>query len=88
VATNYYDWVAGKGGTFGEKEMTAMRAFARKNNLPTPDILSPEGQKAVADIDPIIEEVHRTQQMFEDSPLAKMGTIEGKAVTWSCYESL
>jgi len=45
-----------------------------------PTFSVPEGQKAVADIDPIIEEVHRTQQMFEDIPLAKMGTIEGKAV--------
>jgi hypothetical protein len=80
IANNYYDWISGKGGTFSEKEMTAMRTYARAHKLPTPDILSPDGQKAVSDIDPIIEEVKRTQKEFQDSGLADMGLLEGKTV--------
>lgn len=60
----YQDWASGGPAPSG-KELTAVQQYAANNNLPTPQALSAGGQKAIAAIDPVLDEVKRTKTMLE-----------------------
>lgn len=60
----YQDWASGGPAPSG-KELTAVQQYAAANNLPTPQALSAGGQKAIAAIDPVLDEVKRTKTMLE-----------------------
>jgi hypothetical protein len=69
----------------------AVQDIMAKKGWEVPTPYSPVGQKAIASIDPIIDEVKRVQQMMDESGIAKMGTSEGKkrlAENWIKYNYL
>lgn len=77
IASNYRDWIAGR-ATLSDKEQTAARSYAASHGLPTPEILSPSGQKAVASIQPIYDEVRRAKKLLESAGLHKMSDVDSK----------
>ncbi len=84
IANNYNDWVAGK-ASLSEKEQTAARQYAQSHGLPTPDQLSPSGQKAIASLQPILDEIDHAQQLIKAQKLDTMSEVESKLALGKAY---
>ena len=76
VIQKYKDWVNGGPAPTG-KELTAVQDLISKNpGLTTPTPMSPTGQKALATIDPIMEEVDRALGTMDKLKIDKMGKTD------------
>ncbi len=84
IAQNYNDWIAGK-AQLTEKEQTAARDYAGKHGLPTPDMLSPSGQKAIANLQPILDEIQHAKQLLKDKGLDTMDETQSKLELGKAY---
>ncbi len=84
IANNYNDWVAGK-TVLSDKEQTAARQYAQSHGLPTPDQLSPSGQKAIASLQPILDEIDHAQKLIKAQKLDTMSEVESKLALGKAY---
>lgn len=84
VKRKYEDWAAGGPAPAG-KELTAVQDYAQKNNLPSPTPLSAAGTKAMAAVDPVLEEIKRTKEMFK-AAMDKGLTQQQLAKDWALYQ--
>ncbi len=84
IATNYNDWIAGK-ATLSDKEQTAARNYAQQHGLPTPDMLSPSGQKAIASLQPILDEIEHAQALIKAQKLDTMKEFDSKIALGKAY---
>lgn len=67
VKQKYDEWTSGVSIPTG-REKTAVDAYIAKNKLPTPPPpMSPAGENAVAQLDPILEEVKRTKAQLQEA---------------------
>jgi len=84
IANNYNDWVAGK-GVFSDKEQTAMRDYARRTGQPTPETLEPSALKAIATVQPILDEIIHAQQLLKERKLDTMSEADSKIALGKAY---
>lgn len=79
----YESWVSGGPAPSG-KTLNAVRDYQQKNGLPDPVTLSPGGQKSLAAIDPVMDEIKRTREQLQKA--IKGGLSQGQlAKDWVKY---